>query len=70
MDRGQKQYTMPKVLLFITVYLKVEKDNVHIKDLYTILKNTFKKSLLLFKYSDPQIPNAIGKRDNPDSFLF
>lgn len=28
--------TMPKVLVSITVYLKVEKDNVPIKDLYTI----------------------------------
>lgn len=61
---------MPKVLVFITVYLKFEKDNVTIKDLYTIKKNTFKKPPLLFRYSDPQIPNAIRKRQNLDNLLF
>ena len=55
MDRGQKQDTMPKILVFITVYLKVEKDNVSVKDPYTIKKILLKN---LSCFSNTQIPKS------------
>lgn len=72
MDWGKnRRYSAFGSKVFITVYLKIKnkKGSTAIRDLCTI-KKYIKKSSMFFKYSDPQIPDAVKKETQHGPFYY